>query len=178
MSENKLIIRDARNDELDEVAILLRDAYSQCEKSMPPGVWAYYVDDIMDVSSRLKDSELIVAELENKIVGSVTLYLRASATSKQGWPKGWAGVRLLGVHPLYRGHGIGKALMEEVILRCNKKNIQTVGLYTSKIMEVARIMYERMGFKRATEFDYRPASGVSVLAYRLDLKATKAASHH
>jgi GNAT superfamily N-acetyltransferase len=178
MSENNLIIRDAHPEELDEVAILLKDAYSQYQKSMPPDVWTYYVGDIMDVRSRLKESELIVAELDSKLVGTVTLYLKASATAKQGWPKGWAGVRLLGVHPLYRGQGIGKALMEGIILRCKKKNIQTIGLYTSKIMEVARIMYKRMGFKRSTEFDFRPASGVTVLAYHLDLKATKPASTH
>jgi GNAT superfamily N-acetyltransferase len=176
MSEKKLIIRDAKVDELDEVASLLKEAYSQYEKSMPSDVWAYYIHDITDVPGRLEEAELIVAELDKKIVGTVTLYLTGSAKLRQGWPKGWAGVRLLGVHPLYRGHGIGKALMEEVILRCNQKNIHTIGLYTSKIMEVARKMYERMGFKRATELDFRPAAGVTVLAYRLDLKAAKTSS--
>jgi hypothetical protein len=36
-------------------------------------------------------------------------------------------------------------------------------------MDIARKLYEHMGFKRDTEFDFNPAPDVVVMAYRLDL---------
>jgi GNAT superfamily N-acetyltransferase len=162
----KIKLRDTRPDELEEVSQLLVASYQQYQKSMSPERWDWYRNDMMDVRGRMMDSNLIVAEVENRIVGTVTLY---SQGSNQGWPKGWASVRLLAVHPDYRGHGIGHALMEECIRRCRRLGIKTIGLHTTDFMEVARAMYERMGFKRVPEFDFHPDPNRVVCAYRLDL---------
>lgn len=59
--------------------------------------------------------------------------------------------------------------MDECIRRCRERGIKTIGLHTTDIMEVARAMYERMGFERVPEFDFHPASHIVVMAYRLDL---------
>ncbi len=167
MEKSDLIIRNARTEEIDRVSILLKEAYQQYQNFIPPEIFQSYLEDIMDVRSRLSDSELIIAELDGRIAGTVTLYLRPFET--QIWPKGWAGVRLLGVHPAYRNRGIGRALMEECIRRCKKKGISTIGLHTSEAMDTAKKLYERMGFVRAPEFDFHPRPGVVVMAYRLDL---------
>lgn len=164
-----LLIRDARHEELDEVSHLIRDAYLEYEVSFPPEHWKSYLEDIMNVRSRLGASELIVAELEKHLAGAVTLYLDATRSSREGWPDGWAGIRLLAVHPAYRGRGIGRALMEECIRRCRKHKIKTIGLHTAAIMSIARNMYEHMGFTRAPEYDFHPRPGTIVMAYRLDL---------
>jgi GNAT superfamily N-acetyltransferase len=166
---NGFHIRDARSDELDEVSLVIRDAYLEYENSFPSEHWKSYLENIMDVRSRLGVSELIVAELNGRIAGTVTLYPDASGSSQEGWPEGWAGIRLLAVHPAYRGRGIGRALMEECIHRCREQNIATIGLHTAEIMSVARKMYERMGFVRAPEYDFHPGPGTIVMAYRLQL---------
>lgn len=127
----------------------------------------------MDVRSRLAVSELIVAEEHGRLVGTVTLYLEALRSSQEGWPLDWASIRLLAVHPTYRGRGIGRALMEECVRRCREQGIATIGLHTTELMGVARRMYERMGFRRVPEFDFRPAPGVVVIAYCLDLQRPK-----
>lgn len=114
-------------------------------------------------------AELIVAELDGRLVGTVTLYLNLSKPSQEGWPEGWAGIRLLGVDPSYRGRGIGHALMAECLRRCREQSIKTIGLRTNEIMDIARRMYEQMGFTRVPEFDFHPVPGVVVTAYRLDL---------
>ena len=54
-------------------------------------------------------------------------------------------------------------------VRCRKRGVRTIGLHTTVIMEVARGMYERMGFVRAPEYDFHPRPEVVVMAYRLDL---------
>jgi ribosomal protein S18 acetylase RimI-like enzyme len=167
---DSLLIRDARSEELDEVSLLMKDAYLEYRDSFPPERWKSYLENVMDVRSRLSVSELIVAELNGgKVVGAVTLYLDASRSLQEGWPPGWAGIRLLAVHPAYRGRGIGHALMEECIRRCRKQHIKTIGLHTASIMDIARKMYERMGFVRAPEYDFHPRPGTVIMAYRLQL---------
>jgi ribosomal protein S18 acetylase RimI-like enzyme len=121
------------------------------------------------VRGRMAESQVIVAELNHRLVGTVTLYLEGPHHSQTGWPEGWAGIRLLAVHPAYRQRGFGRALMEECLRRCRQHGITTVGLHTTELMDVARRMYERLGFRRAPEFDFQPAPGVVVAAYRLDL---------
>jgi ribosomal protein S18 acetylase RimI-like enzyme len=165
-----LYLRDARPDEFDAVARLLRDAYWQYEKLMPAEAWQHYLRDIMDVRSRLDVAELIVAEVDSEIAGTVTLYPRAAGSAVEGWPGGWAGVRLLAVHPSCRGRGIGRALMDECIRRGRARGIHTIGLHTTVMMEVARGMYERMGFVRVPEYDFHPRPDIVVMAYRLDLE--------
>ena len=168
-SANALQVRDARPDELDEVAGLMRDAYLQYRDSLPAEAWEGYQQDIMDVRSRLRRSVLIVAELKGKPAGAVTLFLKGSGSAGEGWPRGWAGIRLLAVPPAYRGHGIGRALMEECIRRCRAKGVRTIGLHTSEMMAAAVHIYEGMGFKRAPEHDFHPVPGVTIMAYCLDL---------
>jgi ribosomal protein S18 acetylase RimI-like enzyme len=164
-----LCLRDARPDDLDRVALLLRDAYQEYAKFLPPPVWERYLQDIMNVRGRRDVAELIVAELGGELAGTVTLYLKAADSPPGGWPGGWAGVRLLAVHPSCRGKGIGRALMDECIRRCRQRGIRTIGLHTTVMMEVARGLYERMGFGRAPEYDFHPRPEVAVMAYRLDL---------
>ena len=166
MEKNNLHIRDARPEDLDEVARLLKEAYRQYARQMPEEDWNSYLGDITDVRSRLEKSELIVAEIDGRLAGSVTLYYPGAT---RHWPEDWAGIRLLGVHPDYRGRGIGRALMDECVRRCREKGIKTIGLHTSILMDVARRMYEKMGFQRAPEFDHVIEPNVVIMAYRLDI---------
>jgi ribosomal protein S18 acetylase RimI-like enzyme len=169
LGNKRLLIRNARPDELDNVSLLLKDAYQQYENIIHPEAWKSYLEDIMDVRSRLGESDLIVAELNHRLAGSVTLYLDGSYSFPEAWPKGWAVVRLLAVHPEYRGQGIGRALMEECIRRCRQAKVPAIGLHTTEAMDIARQMYERMGFVRFPESDFRPAPGIVVMAYSLKL---------
>jgi GNAT superfamily N-acetyltransferase len=170
LNDQNILLREARSDELDNLSLLIRDASQQYRDFLPPAVWKIYVEDIMDVRGRLDESQLIVAELDGHLAGTVTLYLDASRSSQEGLPRGWAGIRLLAVHPVYRSRGIGRVLMEECIRRCRDQGIASIGLHTTEMMDVARRMYEKMGFVRIPEFDVYPGPGVFVMAYRLDLK--------
>jgi len=167
--ESGVIIRDVRPEELREIPGLIFEAYKQYESNLPPDAWDHYVREITDVESRLPVSELIVAESQGKLAGTVTLFRDPSLLGHDTWPATWAGVRLLAVHPNSRGHGIGRALMNECLRRCRESGFATLGLHTVDFMEVAYRMYERMGFLRVAEFDFEPADGITAMAYRLDL---------
>ena len=167
-------VRDARSEELDQVALLMRDAYQEYRASFPAELWEGYLRDIMDVRSRIGISNLIVAEHGRpeeggRVVGAVTFYPDASQSERESLPTGWAGLRLLAVPPEARGMGIGRVLMDECIRRSRRLGVPTLGLHTTEMMSVARGMYERMGFVRVPEFDFHPAPQVVVMAYRLDL---------
>ncbi|MBI2852025.1 MAG: hypothetical protein HYX84_02820 [Chloroflexi bacterium] len=87
----RLLVRDVRPDEVEAVSQLLKDAYQEYEHYITPEVWKTYLDDVMDVRSRLPTAELIIAELDGKLAGAVTLYLNASRSTGDGWLEGWAG---------------------------------------------------------------------------------------
>ena len=166
---NRLLMRDIRPEEFDAVAQLLQAAYQQYEKFMPADAWQFYLSDIVDVRGRMAESDLIVAEVNGKLAGTITLYLGGRNQTVGNWPVGWAGARLLAVGPEYRGKGIGRALMDECIRRCRESGIKTIGLHTASFMEVAKNMYERMGFQCVPEFDFHPRADVVIIAYKLDV---------
>ena len=168
-SEDRPRIRDARAEEIDQVALLIRDAYQEYQASIPVEVWEGYARDIMDVRGRLDVTELIVAEHRGGLLGAVTFYPNTPLSDQGEWPAGWTGIRLLAVHPDARGMGVGRALMDECLRRSRLREATALGLHTTELMSVAQRMYERMGFVRAPEYDFQAGPKVVVMGYRLDL---------
>ncbi len=168
-NEDRSLVRDAIDEDLDNVALLIRDAYQEYQANFSPEVWEGYARDIMDVRSRLDTSELIVAENSGRLVGAVTFYPNTSPSDQGGWPAGWTGIRLLAVHPDARGMGIARVLMDECLRRSRLLSATALGLHTTELMGIARGMYERMGFVRVPEYDFQAGPEVVVLGYRLDL---------
>jgi ribosomal protein S18 acetylase RimI-like enzyme len=161
-------LRNARLDELEEVAGVMVAAYRQYAPLMPSDYWEQYVRNIADVRSRLDTAELIVAEEEGRVLGAVTFYPDGSR-SREGWPEGYSSIRLLAAHPAARGLGLGRILTEECVRRSRLLGVRYVGLHTTGFMAVAKSMYERMGFQRVPEYDVIPIPDLVVLAYRLEL---------
>jgi ribosomal protein S18 acetylase RimI-like enzyme len=166
-----IVVRNAREEELDTVADVMVAAYAEYLPPDPTGPWLAYREEIRDVRSRLATATLIVADEHGTIAGAVTYYADASRETNTPWPSGWAAFRLLGVHPAARGRGIGRRLTTECIGRARAAGCAAVGLHTTELMGVARAMYERLGFVRAPRFDFRPVPAFLVMAYRLDLTA-------
>ena len=79
-------VRGAGVEDLDQVSLLIRDAYQEYQANFSPEVWERYSRDIMDVRSRLDTSELIVAENSGRLVGAVTFYPNTSPSDQGGWP--------------------------------------------------------------------------------------------
>jgi ribosomal protein S18 acetylase RimI-like enzyme len=144
-------------------------AYAEFTPPDAPPQWRAYEDEIRDVRRRLGESILIVAEDGGRLVGAVTYYPDGSKEPNGGWPPSWAVFRLLAVHPDARGRGIGRRLTEECVHRARAAGCAAVGLHTTTLMEIARAMYERMGFVRIPERDFFPVPQFRVMAYRLTL---------
>ena len=163
---------------MDNAAQLIKDAFTQYRTTLPPEAWQTWFEYMMDIRGRLIDSQLIVAESEGRLAGTVTLYLKCSLQSHERWPEGWAGIRLLAVHPDFRSRGIGRTLIEECIRRSRNNGNIAVALHTSEIMAAARRIYEKMGFIRVPEFDFSLGTGTLVTSYRMDLKPESRTKTH
>ncbi len=166
-----VIIRDARPDEVDDVGSVILTAYAQFEAAYPADSWARYYDMVGRMQEHFDAGEVIVAELDGRIIGTVTFYPNGSKSGQGEWPEGWAGVLRLAVLPGHRGLGLGKLLTEECIRRCRVAGISTLALHTTDWMPLAKSMYERMGFVREPAFDFIPRSGIYAYGYKLDVSA-------
>jgi ribosomal protein S18 acetylase RimI-like enzyme len=161
--------RDAREDELDALSTLIRAAYVEYESSYPPAVWPRYYEAVGNTRDLPDAAELIVAEREGRVVGCVTFYADGRESRQGEWPEGWAGILRLAVPPDERGAGVGRDLVEEAIRRSRERGVKALALHTTVWMDVARNMYERMGFVRVQSFDFHPRPGVIGMGYKLDL---------
>jgi ribosomal protein S18 acetylase RimI-like enzyme len=180
-SLSEVRLRDARTDELDEVGRLLAEVYGAFRAHLPADAWERCIGEIVDVRSRAGESELIVAEDGGRLIGTIGFYPDASRSAIERWPDGWASIRTLGVRAEARRRGVGKALARECVRRARARGSKAVGLHTAAHMEVATRLYERLGFRRAPEFDIEigqmfsgrslpPGESWQAQAYRLDLE--------
>ena len=145
----QLRIRDARPDEYGAIADVTMAAYRQYAAVMPAAAWEAYAQNIVTTITQEEALQRIVAEIDGRMVGSV-LYFTA-----EGSPFGVPMVRLLAVAPAARGQGVGTALMHEGLRRARVAGATSLVLHTTVLMDIARRMYEHMGFVRAPELDFR-----------------------
>jgi ribosomal protein S18 acetylase RimI-like enzyme len=84
----------------------------------------------------------------------------------------WAAVRCLAVDPAWRGRGIARALMNELIARARRDGAPLVFLHSLPTMTSAIKLYTNLGFVPIPERNFRIAGGgpTAALAFRLDLR--------
>lgn len=166
-----LLIRDARPRDQDAIRQLTLAAYHEYAAQMPAH-WEAYWRNILTTLADPTPAVQIVAEHARTLVGAVLLYPAGTVSAPDGTPvrRQWPEVRLLAVAPAARGRGIGAALMQECVRRAGASGKAALTLHTTDMMRVAKRLYERMGFVRATELDFHPAPGLTIQGYRLDLE--------
>jgi ribosomal protein S18 acetylase RimI-like enzyme len=165
-----VVVRDARDDERSVVRDLTRRAYGEYAAIMTSNAWAGLARAVDSALESEAEMQRIVAERDGMLIGSVLLYppsadAYAGATQRVPWPE----IRLLAVAPEGRGQGMGELLVSECVRRARQSGAREIGLHTSASMRSAIRMYERMGFVRASEFDFQPEGGERVEAYCLRL---------
>jgi ribosomal protein S18 acetylase RimI-like enzyme len=174
-------LRDARAEELDDVAALLGEVYAAFRDTLPAGAWERYIGEIVDVRSRLGVSDVILAECAGRLVGTIGFYPDAAGSAVERWPEGWASIRTLAVQASARRQGVGEALAHECVRRARVCGADAIGLHTGSHMTAATRLYGRLGFRRAPELDIEisemfggealpPHQSWQAQAYRLDLE--------
>jgi ribosomal protein S18 acetylase RimI-like enzyme len=157
--------RLARPEEYGAVAEVLVAAYL-ADGLIPTGTG--YERHLSDVAGRAEDSEVVVADEDGEILGTVTFCPNGSKSAEISSP-GEGEFRMLGVDPGARGRGIGAGLASFCVERSRELGYRAVMLSSAPTMRAAHRLYEAMGFVRVPELDWSPNSQVDLLAYRLVL---------
>ncbi len=164
-------IREATLQEHAEAGRVTAEAYREF---VAPGeaLWEAYLTEIADVASRAERTRVMVAVEDGRIVGSATLELdrRVDEEGDRPLEPHEAHIRMLGVDPGARGHGVARALMAvcEETARSAGKTFMT--LHTTSRMQGAQHMYASLGYERTRDRVF--PDGFVLLSYRTDLGPT------
>lgn len=167
-----MIIRDAVEEELPSIREQRVNSYEEHAQKIPEGHWQALKQAISSSADTQPGVEVIIAEIDGIIVGSVALF-PAKTNAYDGYVDelDYPEIRLLTVTPEARGKGVASALISECIQRTKSKGFQLIGLHTADFMASAKRLYKRLGFERLPQFDFEPANdGIIVKAYRLSIK--------
>lgn len=155
MNAPTITIRAAtRADVADIVRLLADDVLGRGREQIEPLPASYYEAFAAIVSS--PRDELVVAEVDGKVVGTLQLTVLTDLTHRGGRR---AHIEAVRVDNALRGLGIGAQLFAWVIERARQHGCHLVQLTTNKQRSDAQRFYERLGFV------------ASHVGYKLDLNA-------
>ena len=160
-----IIIRPAAKHEYDRIGEITVEAYLK-DDLISAG--SHYVNTLRDAADRATEADLLVAELDGEIVGSVTYCSPESAYAEIAKPNE-AEFRMLSVMAAARGKGVGRLLVQECIDKAVRSGYSILRLSTQRNMQAAHRIYEGMGFARTPDLDWSPVPGVQLIAYALEL---------
>jgi ribosomal protein S18 acetylase RimI-like enzyme len=128
----------------------------------------HYAGVLRDVDARAEAATVLVAVLDGRVIGSVTVATEGGAYAENADP-GDAVIRMLVTHPAARGSGAGSALVDRALELAREAGCMAVRLSTQSSMTAAHRIYERLGFTRTPDRDWSPVPGVDLLTYVLPL---------
>lgn len=159
-------IRRAATGELEEIGALTVAAYVANGYLGPDD---RYATELRAVPDRARHADVRVAvDAAGTLLGSVTLVEPGTKYAEMG-RDGELEFRMLAVAEGARGRGVGEALTRTVLRRARELGRNRVVLCSLDAMRPAHRLYERVGFVRLTGRDWRPESGVRLLAYGYDM---------
>lgn len=141
-----IFIRQARRADLPSIVRMLAedDLGSRRERFDDPLPESYY--SAFSKIEKDPNHELIVAELDGKMVGTLHLMFLPSVSYQGGLR---AQVESVRVDEKVRGRGIGSKLMRWAIEHARERDAHLVQLTTHRSREAAHRFYERLGFKKS-----------------------------
>jgi GNAT superfamily N-acetyltransferase len=154
------LARDAVPADYPAIREIVIAAYRQYADLIARHIFSPYLADLLDLDTHAHHGRLLVIEADGRIRASAAFYPNATAQGV-GWPSGWASGRALAVHPDARGHGIARALLATCERLARAAAAPVFAFHTASFMTGAIALYERLGYRRAPEFDFDMAARYS-----------------
>jgi len=152
-----LLVRPAAPIDHGAIRAVVIAAYGQYAGLMAPAVFSAYLADLLDLERYASYGRLLVAEADGRVRGFVAFYPDASVQGV-GFPASWAGGRALAVDPAVRGHGVARTLIAAAERLAVEAGAPVFAFHTASFMTSAIALYERLGYRRAPEFDFDMAA--------------------
>lgn len=172
MNQQEYTVRNAMSSEFDAIGKLMVQAYSQLEGFPKPDEQPKYYDMLANIGAftHQPGTELLIAvSRKNNIAGGVVYfsdmqYYGSGGTATQ--EKNASGFRLLAVDIATRGQGIGKLLTNGCITKAKDHKVKQLIIHSTKAMQTAWTMYEKLGFKQSADLDFMQGT-LPVYGFRL-----------
>jgi ribosomal protein S18 acetylase RimI-like enzyme len=136
-----ILIRRARLADIDAIASLLRDSFAEFRPLYTSAAFEATTPVAGQLRSRWQEGPVWVAVRANAILGTVAAAPRPSGLY----------IRSMAVHPLARGQGIARRLLEEIRRFAQQRHHERLFLSTTPFLDDAIRLYERFGFERTED---------------------------
>ena len=148
-----LVVRDAVPADYPAIRDIVLVAYRQYAELIAPEIFSAYLADLLDLETHARHGRLFVVEADQWVCAFGAWYPDASVQGV-GLPPGWASGRALAVHPAARGNGAARALLAAGERLAREAGAPVLAFHTVSFMTGAISLYERLGYRRAPEFDF------------------------
>jgi GNAT superfamily N-acetyltransferase len=158
---NSFSVRNARKEEFESIGKLMVHAYSTLEGFLKVEEHPNYYNTLANIGELTNKpaTELLVAVSPTGDICAAVVFFSDMAQYGSGGTatqeKNSAGFRFLAVSDAARGTGLGKLLTYECIDRAKRMNLKQVIIHTTMAMLNAWKMYEKIGFKRSEDLDFK-----------------------
>ena len=142
-------IREYRPEDTPQITacfVALYDFLHNLESQVLAGRAATPYLDFMLTSCRATSGTIFVVEVNNQIVGFVSLWLKVRSEELDEEPSEYAFISDLVVLPDYRGRGLGRALLNRAEQHARRHGATTLKLEVLAKNEQALTLYTRRGF--------------------------------
>jgi ribosomal protein S18 acetylase RimI-like enzyme len=134
------VLRDFRAEDavgVNQIALAAFDEYQSAYSD-----WPGFSKHIGSMATLAQHGEIIVAAAGTTLPGAV-VYVGPGKSKAVFFDPEWPIMRMLVVHPTYRGQGLGRALTSECIRRAERDGAACIALHMTPVMRVALPMYQR-----------------------------------
>lgn len=121
----------------------------------------YFIKYLADFVRDSTGGSLWIAEVEERIVGSVAIVRIDDKTAQFRW---------FLVDESYQGIGIGSKLIQTALDFCITNHYEKVFLWTFKGLDKARALYDKVGFILTEEKANNDWSSVEIIEQKMELK--------
>lgn len=149
---SSLLIRGAEPADHAAIRGVVLGAYAQYAGLLAPDVFSSYLADQLDLGTHASYGRLLVAGTQEGVRGFAAFYPDASVQGS-GFAAGWAGVRALAVHPGAGWLGVARVLLAACEHLAAEAGALVLAIRSASFMTDAIASYERLGYRRAPEFD-------------------------
>jgi ribosomal protein S18 acetylase RimI-like enzyme len=170
----EFVVKNVIPEDYQKLGELIVEVYSQLDGFPKPEEQPDYYNLLRNVADFTKNetTELLgIYNDDNNLLAGVVFFgdmkhygSGGSATAE----KNAAGFRLLAVSNKARGLGLGKILTMECIEKAKTMNLQQVIIHTTNAMKPAWDMYEKIGFRRSEDLDFKQGN-LEVFGFRYQL---------